>query len=100
MTVTDRDDAVQFTGSIVVAFRKNLRRLAKVAFEHRLEFGIGILSGASADHQQETSPLNSKRSVIGPVVPPCQILLNETVRVYDVVVEVDIFDKVLHQSIY
>ena len=99
VVVADGDDAVQLAVGVVVGLGQALRRLAEVGLELLLQVGVGVLRRARAHDEQQARPLQAERAVVGAQRPPVAVLVEERGRVDDVVVVVDVVEKVLDERV-
>lgn len=96
VVAADGDNRVEFAGGVVVSVGEAIDRLAELHFQLSLQARVCILSRASAYHEQEAGPLQTKWLGGEAGHPPLAIFLQKGRRVNNIVMIINAGEEVLH----
>lgn len=97
--VADRNSGVELSRYIVVLLGEFSWGFAQVLLQLLPQCRFDVLDRAGANHDEETRPFEAKRTTYISIIPPGIVFLEERIRIYNVVVEIDAFEKVLDKRV-
>lgn len=77
-----------------------MNRFAEFELQLSFQVGFGVLCRASANHQQETGPLEAEWAGIEARQPPVSVFLQKARRIDDIVMIIDAGEEILHERIW